>query len=318
MSRLDELPPDQRAALTILLSRRKSYAEVGKLLGISDRAVHDRAHAALAMLAPRQARGLSAEEREEIGDYLLSQQPRAAEGLRTRTYLAGSEPARAWALALALELGPLVDGALPEIPAAAPVAGEAGTGDAGSSAAAPEAQPAAATRPRGATGLPRSSRTGGAILLVVLLAGVIVAVALLSGGSSGHKTTGTTGTGKTSTTGNPAVTARLPLRSPSASSRSIGLVDVLQEGSKRAFYIAAEHLPPTHGFFYAIWLYNSSSSHVPLSRAPAVGANRRLEGGALLPSNAGEFHTMLLTRETSARPTHPGHVVLRGPFTLGS
>ena len=53
MSRLDELPPDQRAALSLLLRQRKSYAEVATLLGISERAVHDRAHAALAVLAPR-------------------------------------------------------------------------------------------------------------------------------------------------------------------------------------------------------------------------------------------------------------------------
>ena len=317
MSRLDELPPDQRAALTILLSRHKSYAEVGKLLGISDRAVHDRAHAALAMLAPRQARELSAEQRAEIGDYLLGQQPRAAEGMRTRTYLGSSEPARAWALALTGELAPLVDGALPEIPvpAPAPVAGETAGPAAG--AGAPEAPPPAATRPRGAGGLPRSSRTGGAILLVLLLAGVIVAVALVGGGSSHHGTTGAN-TAKTAAAGSPAVTARIPLRSPSAHSRSVGLVDVLQEGSKRAFYIAAEHLPPTHGFFYAIWLYNSPTSHQALSRAPAVGANRRLEGGALLPSSAGDYHTILLTRETSSRPRHPGRVVLRGAFTLGS
>jgi hypothetical protein len=208
-----------------------------------------------------------------------------------------------------------VDGALPEIPAGAPAGTPAG--------AAPLAEQAAtASRPRG-TGLPRSSRTGGAILLVLLLAGVIVAVALLSGGSSGssgHKTTGTgtASAGKTSTTGSPAVTARLPLRSPSPTSRSIGLVSVLQEGSKRAFFIAAEHLAPTRGFFYAIWLYNSPTSHEALSRAPAVGANGRLEGGALLPSNAGSFHTMLLTRETNSRPTSPGHVVLQGAFTLGS
>ncbi len=318
MSRLDELPPDQRAALTILLSRRKSYAEVGKLLGISDRAVHDRAHAALAMLAPRQARELTAEQREEVGDYLLGQQPRAADSLRTHTYLDSSEPARTWALALARELGPLVDGALPEIPAGAPAGTPVGA-EAGAAGARPLQAAATAAKPRGAGGLPRSSRTGGAILLVLLAAGVIVAVALLSGGSgSGHKTTGTTGTGKTSTAANPAITARLPLHSPSPASRSVGLVTILQEGSKRAFFIAAEHLAPTHGFFYAIWLYNSPTSHEALSRAPAVGANRRLEGGALLPDNAGDFHTMLLTRETNSRPTQPGHIVLRGAFSLGS
>src|ERR1700733_7913230 len=82
MSRLDELPPDQRAALSLLLRQRKSYAEVATLLGISELAVHDRAHAALAVLAPRRARELSSERRLEVGDYLLGQQPGVAERLR--------------------------------------------------------------------------------------------------------------------------------------------------------------------------------------------------------------------------------------------
>ncbi len=86
MSRLDELPPDQRAALSLLLRQRKSYAEVAELLGIAEQAVHDRAHAALAMLAPRRARELTPEHRREIGDYLLGQQPGVAERLRTRAY----------------------------------------------------------------------------------------------------------------------------------------------------------------------------------------------------------------------------------------
>ena len=97
MSRLDELPPDQRAALSLLLAQRKSYAEVATLLAIEEGAVHDRAHAALALLAPSQARELEAERREEVGDYLLGQQPSVADRLATRAYLGGSEPAREWA-----------------------------------------------------------------------------------------------------------------------------------------------------------------------------------------------------------------------------
>ena len=78
MSRLDELPHDQRAALSLLLRQRKSYSEVASLLGIPEHAVHDRAHAALAVLAPRQARELTPECRHEIGDYLLGQQAAVA------------------------------------------------------------------------------------------------------------------------------------------------------------------------------------------------------------------------------------------------
>ena len=116
MSRLDDLPPDQHATLSLLLRQRKSYAEVAALLGIHERAVHDRAHAALAVLAPLKARELTAERREEIGDYLLGQQTSVAERLATRTYLDGSAPAREWASAISAEIAPLSAAPLPEIP----------------------------------------------------------------------------------------------------------------------------------------------------------------------------------------------------------
>jgi hypothetical protein len=94
-------------------------------------------------------------------------------------------------------------------------------------------------------------------------------------------------------------------------------VEVLSEGSKQAFLVTAEHLPPTeNGFFYAAWLYNSPSSARVLGRAPNVTSNGQLQAVGSLPANAGSFHQMLITRETSAKPSHPGPVVLNGPFSL--
>ncbi len=85
------------------------------MLGIPERAVRDRAHAALALLAPRQARELTAPQREEIGEYLLGRQT-PARALATRALLERSAPARGWALALADELAPLAVEPLPSIP----------------------------------------------------------------------------------------------------------------------------------------------------------------------------------------------------------
>src|SRR5271168_3335872 len=116
MSRLDDLPPDQRATLSLLLGQRKSYAEVAALLSIPAQAVHDRAHAALAVLAPREARELTAARREDIGDYLLGQQAGVAERLATRTYLDSSGPARTWAHAISEQIAPLSEVPLPAIP----------------------------------------------------------------------------------------------------------------------------------------------------------------------------------------------------------
>lgn len=311
MSRLDQLPPDQRAALSLLLARGKSYAEVAGLLQIPPRAVHDRAHAALVMLAPREARGLSAEQRLEVGDYMLDQQVGAGERLRTRALLASSRPAREWAHALAEELTPLAGGPLSEIPApAAQAAAHNGAGTA-----------------RGGLSSGQTSRIGGALVLLVILAGIIVAIVLSTGGGSSSKshvaakthtttrTQSTPSTSSTSTTTGPSV-HQLVLRPPNPHSQSIAVVEVLSESGKRAFYIQADHIPSTHGFFYAIWLYNSPHDAEPLSKAPPVGSSHRLEGGALLPANAGRFKQMLLTRETSQHPRHPGHVVLSGPFSL--
>jgi Sigma-70, region 4 len=342
MSRVEELPPDQRATLSLLLRQRKSYGDVAALLKIPERAVHDRAHAALAILAPRQARQLSEEEREQVGEYLLSQAsvPRRLAAL---TFLGGSEAGRAWAHAIAAELSPLAEAQLPDIPPALASA-SAGTASAerpaqtpGHAAPDPSAQQRdirsqLASTPVSSTDedssifalsrAPASSRLGGALLLTALVVAIVVAVILLDTGGSGGKSKAGSKASKTSTTAastttGPTVTKHLALHSPNPKNKSVGVVDILTEDGKRAFYIEAQHLPQTKGFFYAIWLYNSHTSSKPLSKSPAVGKSHRLAGGALLPSDAGSYRELLVTRETSTHPTHPGHVVLRGPFSLG-
>jgi hypothetical protein len=317
MSRLDELPPDQRAALSLLLRQHKSYAEVAALLGIAERAVHDRAHAALAVLAPRQARELAPERRQEIGDYLLGQQPGVAERLRTRTLLSSSEPARAWAAALAAELAPLAGAGLPEIPPGAQQPQRLQDLSASTSTSATTGGGASASVPAGSQ---QSSRRGGALLLAAIVVAVVVAVVLLSGGGSGAKKSSASAS-KTSSTAStktgPAVENEIALKPPvNTKSGSIGVVDIVAEKGKQAFFIEAQHIPESKGFYYAIWLYNSPKSSLPLSKSPAVGSTHRLAGGSLLPSTAGSYREILLTKETNAHPTHPGHVILRGPFSL--
>jgi hypothetical protein len=315
MSRLDELPPDQRAALSLLLRRHKSYSDVAAMLGIAEQAVHDRAHAALAILAPRQARGIDTEHRREIGDYLLGQQTAVGERLRTRTLLSNSQAAGAWAQAIAGELADLYDGAPPEIPGVATGAASPPTGR---QEPYPLAQADTTPAPvESGTSAP-SSRLGGALLLAAMLAAVIVVVILLlSGGGSSNKKASTTGSSSTSAkTSGTKEEGHFTLHAATPHSRSAGTVEVLSEGGKRAFYIQAEHIPATKHFFYAIWLYNSHTSALPLSKSPPVGKSHKLAGAALLPSNASSYREILLTRETSTRPKHPGHVVLRGAFNL--
>jgi hypothetical protein len=291
MSRLDDLPPDQRAVLLLLVRQGKSHAEIAEMLGIPADTVRDRARAALDALAQE------------------PNQPRVS-----APSPAGEDPAQARVSR---------DARSPALAAPPP----------------PPAQARARqTRDTGLSSSLPSSRRGGALLLAALVVIIVVAVILItSGGGSSHKSSSTqsAGTGatatttpstsKTSTTSStstasgkkPTLDKQIALTSPEPNSKTVGLAEVLSEGSKHAFYIAAEHLPPSTGFFYAVWLYNSPTSSVALGKIPPVSSNGQAQGGALLPANAGEYHEMLLTRETSEHASKPGPVVLSGAFSLG-
>ncbi len=271
MPRLDDLPPDLRATLSLLVDRGKSYAQVAELLGIPEQAVRDRAHAALDALAGTP----------------------------------GEAPA-------------------PPAQGSDPRAGR-------SSARAPRRTASGVTA--AASGLP-VSRRGGALLLAGIVVVVIVVVVLLTSGGGGSNTsTGTSASATTSTGGHTTsssakttksgsttgakakVTNQLTLTPPEPSSKSIGIAEVLAEGAQHAIYVAAEHLPPTHGFFYVLWLYNSPSSAQAIGKT-TVNSTGRMQAGALLPANASNYHQLLLTRETAERPPQPGTTVLSGAFSL--
>jgi len=265
MTRLDDLPPDQRAVLLLLVQQGKSHAEIAELLGIPERAVRDRAHAGLEALA---------------------------EG-------PGQAPAEGPALA---------SPARPPQPASRP------------STPRPAVSRPAGPRPP-ATGpsasRPAASRRAGALLLGAIVVVVVVVVILVtSGGGSLNKSGSSTTTSGTSTAGQPHVDKQLNLAAAEPGSSAVGIAEVLSQGSQYAFFVAAEHLPPTAGFFYAAWLYNSPSDARVLGRAPAVSTNGRLRAVGALPSNAAHYHQLLITRETSTKPAHPGPTVLSGPFSL--
>jgi hypothetical protein len=167
---------------------------------------------------------------------------------------------------------------------------------------------------------PPSSRRAGALLLGAIAVVVILAVVLLTrGGGASHNSASSTTASSGSSTGasaKPHVDKQLRLAPPNPASKALGVVQIVSQGSRRAFFIAAENLPPSSGFFYAAWLYNSPSDKEVLGRAPPVTTNGRLQAVALLPANAGHYRTMLITRETNEHPGTPGPIVLRGAFGL--
>jgi len=145
MSRIDELPADLRAVLSLILRRQKSYAEIADALQIEEDEVRERAHSAIAELADDASDGPDDFERGRIGDYLLAQQS-AEDRLVTYDELEGSASARAFARAAAHELATFPGAKIPQIPGAEERSGRR-SASAGSSAAAAERRVA---KPQGA------------------------------------------------------------------------------------------------------------------------------------------------------------------------
>src|SRR5687768_14309474 len=123
MATFDQLPPEQRAILELVLQRRQSYSDLADMLGMPTARVRELARAALTDLSPRSAGRVDPEWRGQVADYLLGQQT-GPEGTATRGHLKRSEPARLWALSLLDSLDHIYDESdLPVIPEgdAAPV-----------------------------------------------------------------------------------------------------------------------------------------------------------------------------------------------------
>lgn len=317
MTSLEHLPPDQRATLTLLLGRGKSCEEVASLLNIEPRAVHDRAHAALAVLAPRLARQLDPQSRERIGEYLLGRQDEQT-AAQTKAQLAASAPQREWARAVALQLVQLTAGPLPHIPEATPE---------------------------------RASRRGGAIVLAaiaVLIVAVIVVV--LTTGGSGNRTANQSastrtdaartegGTGKqrhhkaSGRKGKKAggasgqarkIESQMNLTAAESGSSAAGVLLVVSENGQKGLLLDAEHLPPTEKFVYYLWLVDSTGKAKPYAivapSVPATGKSKeRMIAVTLLPSTASSYDKVELTKQTEANPTTPSsEAVLDGTFSLG-
>jgi len=327
MADLDGLPPDQRAALSLLLRQRQSYQQLSETLHIEEDAVRRRAHAALEALGPPGGQRLTDERRTEIADYLLGQQT-SAEREATRAHLAESTAARDWAQGVAGRLREVAPDAVPDIP------------DGAAAAAPPEEpppppplaeEPAPALReegrPRGRGGIPTpprpSSRLGGALLLAgaAIVVAVVLVIVLSGGGGGGKKSArATTPTNTTTTQGANRPVAQINLFSPRGGTKTVALAQIFRNGSQRAIVIAAQGLSPGT---YALWLYNSASSAKLLGFVPArVTSSGKFATQGALPADAGNYQRIVVTSEritpqTKRVPSRPGTVVLQGTLKLG-
>ena len=309
MASIDDLRPDQRAALQLLLQQSRTYDDIANLLRIEPEAVRERAHAALDALGPEDVPGLSLELQDEIADYLLGQQT-ASQRAGTRDFLETSPGGRAWARAVASELRPLAGDNLPEVPAEA--------------AEVDEAFDALDARTARRDKVERSSRVGGAVLIaaaVIALFGLVALGISVLGGDDDDGGNGgggeTTAQTQTSTQPAPQVQAQINLVPPEGSdSRAAGVAQIAEQEGVRAVALVAEGFRrATKQRFYAIWVYSSQEKARRLGFPnPQPGKDGRIATSFPYPKDAGEFEQLVITQESDREPSQPGRILLAGPL----
>lgn len=306
MPGIEQLPPDQRAVLQLLLKQGRGYDDLSSVLRMDADSVRDRAHLALETLGPDT--DLSDERLDEVSDYLLGQQPASARA-QTRDFLAGSASGRAWARVVAGELRPLAaDGSLPEVPAD----GEE----------VEEAFDALEARRERRQDVERSSRLGGIMLLIGLGVALAVVIVLLvrGGGDDGNGEQNDPGQTPPAQEEEPQVFGQINLLPPDGGDSPLAVAQLLAADQGPAIRIVAQELEPiTEDTVYALWLLagEDDAQLLGFPEGQPTEEQPMLAAQDMLPPNVGEFETLVITQEertevTENAPTSPGEIVLEG------
>jgi sigma-70-like protein/anti-sigma-K factor RskA len=301
MATFDQLSPQQRAIIELVLQQGKTYEELSGMLDMSENRVRELARDALVDLTPVTAQRVEDDWRGQLADYVLGQQS-GPESTATRGHLRRSEAARAWARSLLDSLDNLYGDGLPSIP----------DGERGGrlrrevARASPEPEPAKPSD--GARGLSADARAavkrrrlvaaGGALALLALVAILLWPIGLLTGDDGGG------GGGQTAA------------RQPASSSRPpAGIAVIAQQGGRRQVVVQAANLPATTSGrreAYEVWLYNSPGDAKSLG-AQVTDRSGRYQGAGPLPADYARYRFVDVSREPiDQNRGHSGQSVLRG------
>jgi len=300
MATFDQLSPEQRAIVELVLRQGKTYAELSDMLNLPEGRVRELARDALVELAPVSVRGVEEDWRGQLADYVLGQQS-GPEATATKGHLRRSEAARSWARSLLDSLEQFyANGSVPAIP----------EGERGRRAAA--AAPREPREPRSAMGgrlAPTADRrwlmAGAAALIVVLLAVVIWPVGALTGDddkSTADSDSGSQNATKQSTTGQ-------------TSGQPAGIAIVVERNGKKQLLVQAARLTPSgQSEGYYVWLYNSPSDAKSLG-GQVTDRNGNYQAIGPLPADYKSYEFIDISRQqiaSSATVKHSGESVLRG------
>jgi hypothetical protein len=308
MATFDQLSPEQRAIVELVLRQGKTYAELAEMLNLPEPRVRELARDALVELAPVSVRGVEEDWRGQLADYVLGQQA-GPEATATKGHLRRSEAARSWARSLLDSLEQFYEnGSVPSIP----------DGERGRAARRPQA--AAAAPARGDAGRTRPALNvtdpvtrrrllaGAGALALVLLALLVWPVGLLTGDDEDTSSAdtaepaaqGTGGEGQQAADGQPA---------------GIAIV-VEQDGKKQLLVQAARLAPSGQSEGYYVWLYNSQGDAKSLG-GQVTDQQGNYQAIGDLPADFRDFRSIDVTRQRIGNDEnikHSGESVLRGPM----
>ena len=309
MATFDQLSPEQRAIVELVLRQGKTYDELAEMLDMPEARVRQLARDALVELAPVSVRGVEEDWRGQLADYVLGQQS-GPEATATKGHLRRSEAARSWARSLLDSLDQFYEnGSLPAIP----------EGERGRAKRAAADRPAPAARePSARPGLTmpadpvmrRRLLAGAGVAILLLLVILVWPVGLLTGGDdnntpSAQPASSSTGSG----TGNQ--------QAATTTGQTAGIAIVVQRSGKKQLLVQAAGLPPTgQNQGYYVWLYNSPSDAKTLG-GQVTDKKGNYQALGDFPADYAKYKYIdISSQQVGNDPNvkHSGQSVLRGPM----
>jgi hypothetical protein len=304
MATFDQLTPEQRAIVELVLRQGKTYGELSGMLNLPEGRVRELARDALVELAPVSVRGVEEDWRGQLADYVLGQQS-GPEATATKGHLRRSEAARSWARSLLDSLEQFyANGSVPSIPegergrrgAATPASREPGERTGGGGLAVPEDR--------------RWLLGGAAALLLVLLIVLVWPIGVLTKGDDNSSNSSADATPSSTT---PTTTGQ------QANSGPAGIAIVVERNGKKQLLVQAARLTPSgQSQGYYVWLYNSPTDAKSLG-GQVTDQNGNYQAIGPLPADYQKYKFIDISRQQiagNAAVKHSGDSVLRGKMPV--
>jgi hypothetical protein len=308
MATFDQLSPEQRAIVELVLRQGKTYGELADMLGMPEARVRELARDALVELAPVSVRGVEQDWRGQLADYVLGQQS-GPEATATKGHLRRSEAARSWARSLLDSLEQFYEnGSVPAIP----------EGERGSRRRAAAAEPAA-SEPRAHAGggalaatadpvMRRRLLAGAGALLLVLLVVLVWPVGLLTGDDDSSSA-------DQPSADQPSAANTSQGQQANANGRPAGIAIVVQRGDKKQLLVQAANLAPSgQSEGYYVWLYNRPDDAKSLG-GQVTDQQGNYQALGDFPADYRNYRYIDITRQQVGKDPnveHSGDSVLRG------